>query len=399
MSVFTVQYQRVRLFNRAVICNSVYKFTLHSNFNKNDIEKIIDIILVTHKFLEEVMKKVSISVIIGILIFIVCIAIIAAMWSPSSSREVVVYTSVDQVFSEPILKQFQSDTGIVVKPVFDVEAAKTTGLVNRLIAEKENPRADIFWSGEFAQTILLKESDVLTPYFPSNASDIPDNYKDAEGYWTGTGGRARIFLVNTAGIPSDVIPENLNDMLSGKISPEKIGIAQPLFGTTSTQAAALYAYLGEEKARSFFQSIKDTGVRVVDGNSVVRDMVVRGELVYGLTDTDDACMILDENPDLRIIVPDQKEGEMGTLVIPNTVALIKGGSNPSEAQELADYLVSKEAEVDFIKRGWIQFSLREEVKPATCMENKLVKGMDLSLEEIYQYFSPSKDDLSKIFIQ
>ena len=121
-----------------------------------------------------------------------------------------------------------------------------------------------------------------------------------------------------------MIPENLNDMLSGKISPEKIGIAQPLFGTTSTQAAALYAYLGEEKARSFFQSIKDTGVRVVDGNSVVRDMVVRGELVYGLTDTDDACMILDENPDLRIIVPDQKEGEMGTLVIPNTVALIKG---------------------------------------------------------------------------
>lgn len=338
-------------------------------------------------------------VIIGCVFCIVCIAIIAAMWSPSLSREVVVYTSVDQVFSEPILKQFEAETGILVKPVFDVEAAKTTGLVNRLIAEKENPRADIFWSGEFAQTILLKESDVLTPYVPSNGSDIPDIYKDPDGYWIGTGGRARIFLVNTAGIPPDAVPEKLDDMLSGEIPPEKIGIALPLFGTTSTQAAALYAYLGEEKARAFFQSIKDKGVRIVDGNSVVRDMVVRGELVYGLTDTDDACMALEENPNLRIIVPDQREGEMGTLVIPNTVALIKGGSNPSEAQELAEYLVSKEAEMDFIKRGWIQFSLREEIKPASCMENKSVKGMNLSLEEIYQYFSPSKADLTKIFIQ
>lgn len=49
---------------------------------------------------------------------------------------VVVYSSVDEVFAEPILKQFEKETGIQVALVPDTEETKSTGLVNRLIAEK-----------------------------------------------------------------------------------------------------------------------------------------------------------------------------------------------------------------------------------------------------------------------
>ena len=112
-------------------------------------------------------------------------------------QEVVIYTSVDQIFSEPILDKFEEETGIAVKAVYDVEAAKTTGLVNRLIAEKDNPLCDVWWNGEIAQTILLKEEGLLTPYFSPEAKGIPDAYIDPEEYWTGFGGRARVCLVNT----------------------------------------------------------------------------------------------------------------------------------------------------------------------------------------------------------
>ena len=61
-------------------------------------------------------------------------------------REVVIYTSVDQVFSEPILNGFEKAKGIKVKAVYDVEASKTAGLVNRLIAEKDRPKCDVFWN-------------------------------------------------------------------------------------------------------------------------------------------------------------------------------------------------------------------------------------------------------------
>jgi len=55
-------------------------------------------------------------------------------------KEVIIYTSVDQHYSEPIFTAFEKETGIHVRAVFDIESSKTTGLVNRLIAEKNSPR-------------------------------------------------------------------------------------------------------------------------------------------------------------------------------------------------------------------------------------------------------------------
>ena len=92
--------------------------------------------------------------------FLVC----AAGCSRSSKHEVVIYTSQDQSLSESIFQQFATETGIRVLPVYDTEAAKTTGLVNRLIEEKEHPRADVFWSSEAVQTVILKRRDVLERY-------------------------------------------------------------------------------------------------------------------------------------------------------------------------------------------------------------------------------------------
>jgi iron(III) transport system substrate-binding protein len=114
----------------------------------------------------------------------------------SHGRFVTAYVSVDQVYSEPILKAFEKDTGIEVRAIYDVEASKTTGLATRLIAEKDRPRADVFWNGEFAQTLRLKELGVLGALAPRSAAGIPGAFKDPDGFWYGVGGRARVFLVN-----------------------------------------------------------------------------------------------------------------------------------------------------------------------------------------------------------
>jgi iron(III) transport system substrate-binding protein len=77
-------------------------------------------------------------------------------------QQVVVYTSLDKVFSQPILDAFEKQSGVRVLPVYDSEATKTTGLVNRLIAEKDSPQADVFWNSETVRTIVLKQKSVLT---------------------------------------------------------------------------------------------------------------------------------------------------------------------------------------------------------------------------------------------
>ncbi len=118
---------------------------------------------------------------------------------PAAQQEVIVYTSLDKVFSQPILEEFERKTSIKVKAVYDSEATKTTGLVNRLIAEKDSPRADVFWNSETGRTIVLKKKGILASYKSPSAADIPSTFKDRDGYWTGFGARCRLFdllLVN-----------------------------------------------------------------------------------------------------------------------------------------------------------------------------------------------------------
>lgn len=316
-----------------------------------------------------------------------------------NQQEVVIYTSVDQVFSEPILAAFEQETGIKVQPVYDVEAAKTTGLVNRLIAEKNNPQADVFWNGEFAQTLLLQEENVLSPYLSPNAETIPEAYKDPQGYWTGFSGRARVLIINTDLLQPTDYPDSIMDLLDSGRNAEKIGFAYPLFGTTATQAAALYTLWGEQQAEDFFQQLADRDIKILDGNSVIRDKVVSGELAFGMTDTDDACTALKQGDPVQVVFPDQSGDQMGTLIVPNTVALIAGGPNPKNGEVLIDYLLSTETAQEMMEREWTHLSLRGLESTSDCYPDLQVKGMNIPLDEIYNNLLPAKKALSEIFIR
>ncbi len=83
-----------------------------------------------------------------------------------------VYVSEDQVFSQPILKDFERDTNIKVQAIYDTEEAKGAGLMNRLIAEKNNPQADVYWANEPVRLAMLKEMSISEPYQSPNAADI-----------------------------------------------------------------------------------------------------------------------------------------------------------------------------------------------------------------------------------
>ncbi len=318
----------------------------------------------------------------------------------SAQEQVVVYTSVDQVFSEPILTRFEVETGIDVLAVYDVEAAKTTGLVNRLIAEKINPQADVFWNGEFAQTIILKEEGVLAPYTSPNAGEIPAAYRDPEDAWVGFAGRARVLLANTDLVSAEEMPDSIRDLLDPAWPGDQLGMAYPLFGTTATHAAALYAQWGAEEARAYFEALADRNIRVVDGNSVVRDMVADGRLAYGMTDTDDACGAVEKGAPVQIIFPDQGADQMGTLVIPNTVALIAGAPNPRNGQALIDYLLSDDVAEALIASGWSHVALGSSAASTpACLPTTSIRGMDVALTEVYKQMEPAKNDLLTIFVQ
>jgi iron(III) transport system substrate-binding protein len=312
-------------------------------------------------------------------------------------KEVVVYTAVDQNYAEIVLEKFTKDTGIKVLPVFDVEASKTTGLINRLIAEKDNATADIFWNNEISQTLSLKEQGVLKSYESASASDIPDNYKDPEGYWTAFGGRARCFIINTDLVAKEDYPKSIMDLFSDKYPAESVAIARPLFGTTLTQASALFSYWGSEEATNFYERILDHGVTIVEGNSVVKDQVAQGNLMWGLTDTDDAIVAIEDGSPVEVLIPDQDEGGLGTLVIPNAVSMIEGSPNEEAAKAFIDWILLPEQEKYLIEIGWTQVAVRN-VDADSLIPIDNLKTMPVTFSEIFEGLQEAEQTLRDLYL-
>ncbi len=262
--------------------------------------------------------------------------------APTEPPRVVVYAALDQEFSEPIFAAFTRQTGIEVDARFDTESTKTTGLVQAIIAERDRPRCDLFWNNEALHTLRLKKLGMLRPYASPRAGDYPAQYRSDDGAWYGLAARARVLLVNTNLVPEARRPTSVNDLIDPQWY-DKCGVAKPLFGTTATHAAVLWEKMGEKKAAEFFGRVKDN-CRIMAGNKQVAQAVAGGALAFGLTDTDDAIIEVEAGAPVTIVYPDQGDDGLGTLFIPNTLALIQGSEHPREAEALVDFLLSPEVE-------------------------------------------------------
>jgi hypothetical protein len=189
---------------------------------------------------------------------------------PASNSEVIIYAAQDQVYAEPILRQFEKETGIRVRAVFDSEAVKTVGLANRLLAERRHPQCDVFWGNEEMRTRQLAAQGV---------------FRETNG-WAAFGYRSRRIVINTNKLALAGSPKSLLE-LTNEIWRGKVALAFPQFGTTATHFQALRQLWGEERWLAWCRALAANKPFLVDGNSVVVKFVVRGEAWIGLTDSDD----------------------------------------------------------------------------------------------------------------
>jgi len=272
------------------------------------------------------------------------LALAASFLLPACSKpDVVLYCSLDKVFAEVLVQEFEKESGLRVRAVYDTEAAKTVGLVKALVEERDHPRADVFWNNELGNTIKLENMGLLESYRSPNAATIPEGFRDPEGYWTGFAARARILIVNNDLVPESETPRSMWDLLDPKWKG-RCGIAKPLAGTTFTHFTALRLLLGDAKWREFIDGLFANEVRVAPGNAQVMRLVAGGELAWGFTDTDDFHVALTDSKPVRPVYPDQGEGELGTMLIPNSVMLVKRGPNPENGRRLIDFILRPETE-------------------------------------------------------
>jgi iron(III) transport system substrate-binding protein len=269
---------------------------------------------------------------------------------------VIIYAAQDQVYAEPILREFENTTGIKVKAVYDSEAVKTVGVANRLLAERNHPQCDVFWGNEEMRTRQLAAQGV---------------FRETNG-WAAFGHRSRRIVINTNFVSERRPPARLDETtqqkravpeagapaslleLTNEIWRGKVALAFPQFGTTATHFHALKQLWGEERWLVWCRALAANNPFVVDGNSVVVKFVGRGEAWIGLTDSDDVFAGQREGMPI-VALPltpalSPSDGERVTegrvrgeaLLIPNTVGVIRNAPHPANARRLFEYLQRRE---------------------------------------------------------
>jgi iron(III) transport system substrate-binding protein len=269
------------------------------------------------------------------------LAVVPGCKDRSSDKEVTLYCSVDEPFARQVAAEFTRRTGIAIQLKLDTESGKTTGLVRRIRAEKNRPRADVFWSSELFNTIKLAREGLLAEYRPP-AVGIPDRYKDPSGRWMAFGVRARVIGFNTKLVKRDQLPATWKGLADPRWQG-KLGVADPQFGTTGGHFAAMFALWGEPAYVQWLEALKQViGGQLQDGNATAARRVGRGELSICATDTDDVYVRQERGEPVDITYPDLGDG--GTLLIPNSVGLLAGGPHPQAARQLVDFLTSEQTE-------------------------------------------------------
>lgn len=232
----------------------------------------------------------------------------------------VVYSSVDGQYAREILKNAESADGEEPLLIVDTEAAKSTGILNRLIAEKERPVADIFLSGDPIRAARLRSLGIA----------------EDDGY-EGCAWRFRLLIYNKDTVQKEQVPQSLFDLAKPEFAP-KACLANPQFGTTSMHFAWMYQRYGRERVLQFLEAFTKNGGKMVASNGEVRRRVSSGEFAYGLTDSDDFSVALSDGKPVGFVIPDL--ASEGILIIPTVAVKIVNCPHPEQADKLLAYLRS-----------------------------------------------------------
>ena len=257
------------------------------------------------------------------------------MFNSLKANELKIYSERQPLLIEPLLKEFEKDTGIKVEWIYSKK-----GLVQKIILEKSNPVADIFLSSDISRLIDISEAGASVKIQP--LSTVPTNLQS--DYWAGLTQRARIIYVN-----KDLNIKNINyEDLAHEDYKGKICVRSGFHPYNISLFASLMEHHSEEWLETYLTDLKANLARKPQGND--RDQVkaiYAGVCDYSIgnhyyffkmQDNDDQKVWLDK---ATVVFPNQEN--RGTHVNISGIAIL----NPNKlelAEKLVQFLAGKKAQ-------------------------------------------------------
>lgn len=239
---------------------------------------------------------------------------------------------------------------------FDIEIVGAGGadLTNRLIAEKNNPTADVVYGLNNMLYESLKKESVLVSYIPSWAGEVEAGLNDPEGFYHGLIKQAILLGYNPDAFTAETAPKDWTDLYQNEAFIGKYE-APTLLGQNTPRlvvAGILVRYMDEngdlgisEEGWEEIRKLYDNGVRAIEGEDFYANLASgktpMGALVSGTLSSKEEQY----NVKAGIVSP-----EIGVPMVVEHVAIINGTKKQDTAERFVEWMGSAEVQGEFVQQ-------------------------------------------------
>lgn len=252
-------------------------------------------------------------------------------------ENLVVYVAFNDDEAQVLLDGFKEKTGCNYSFLrFPTEEAAA-----KVIEEKGSPKADIFLGGTADAVELLKVNNCLDKYIPNNVDDIPLNYRDKDGFWTGLYIEALSIGINEERWNREFSdlkePTSIEELLNPRFKGEVILPDPRTSGTGYTLLSCLSQKMGKDKAIDLFMKLKNNVGQFTDSGFTPAKKVGIGEYLITINFINQQLIVKNSGFKIKSII----YKDSGWTICP--IAKIKNGPNRKASKAFIEYCTSKEA--------------------------------------------------------
>ena len=252
-----------------------------------------------------------------------------------------IYSGRSKSLVEPIIKQFQEESGIKV----EVSYAGTTQLAATLLTEGDKSPAALFWAQDAGALGAVTKKAMLEKLPESILTKVPSDFRDADGFWVATSGRARVLAYSPERVKTEEFPKSIFDLTQHKWK-DRVGWA-PTNASFQAFVTSLRVQVGEEKTEAWLRGMKANGVKKYAKNTPIIEALAAGEIDVGLPNHYYLLRFKKQDADFPVEQTFFKQGDPGNLVNIAGIGVLKSAKNKKAALKFVEFLLSAKAQEYF----------------------------------------------------
>ncbi len=276
-----------------------------------------------------------------LLLLTLALALTCNRKSTTHNRALLIYTPHGQDMLRDFINRYKQQNPDVDVQFLDMGSRE---VLERLRAERNRPQADLWWGAAHTTFQTAAEENLLSPYKPTWANQVPSDSRDSQDRWYGTYATPEVIVYNSDAVRMEDAPHDWDEVLDAKWR-DRVLIRDP------NPSDSMRAIFGAMIWRFYSQTNSPAGgydwLRKLDAN--VHEYTADGTLLMQKLARQEGLISLWNMPDVRLY-QEQKHFPVayviprsGTPVITDAIAVVRGAPHEDEAKRFYEFVTTPES--------------------------------------------------------